>query len=134
MNKANNHKRKAHQITSVFFYGTLAIVTLVVFIACYLWVSSEYKNYSKESENLREEYLKREKAFVKRETEQAIDYINFVRNKMRRELREMLKQRVNEAHNIALHIYNKYSGKKTRTETEQLIKEALRPVRFNDNR
>ena len=129
MNKLSNRKRKAHQITSVFFYGTIAIVTLVVIIACYLWVYSEYRNYSKESENLREEYLKREKALVKRETEQAVDYINFIRNKTRRELREMLKQRVYEAHDMAFHIYNKYNGKKPKKEIEQLIKEKTLKIR-----
>ncbi len=134
MNKTSKYIKKTHQITSVFFYGTLAIVTLVVIVACYLWVSSEYKNYSMESENLREEYLKREKALVKQETEQAIDYINFVRNKTRRELREMLKQRVYEAYDMTSHIYKKYNGKKPKNEIEQLIKEALRPVRFNKGR
>ncbi|MBE9510851.1 MAG: cache domain-containing protein [Bacteroidetes bacterium] len=134
MSKASNNKRKAHQITSVFFYGTLAIVSLVVIIACYLWVSSEYRNYSKESENLREKYLNREKEIVKWETEKAVDYINFVRNRSRKELKSLLQQRVYEAHAIALHIYNKYSGKKSKKEIKQLIKEALRPIRFNKGR
>jgi len=134
MSKAGNRKRKTHKITSVFFYGTLAIVSLVVIIACYLWVSSEYRNYSKETENLREEYLKREKALVKHETEQAVNYINFIRTKTRSELREMLKQRVYEAHDMASHIFNIYNGKKPKSEIEQLIKETLRPVCFNKGR
>jgi len=134
MKKTGKKIKKAYQIPTVFFYGTFAVVTLVVIIACYLWVSTEYKNYSVESKNLREEYLKREKALIKQEAEQAVDYISVIRKKMRGELREVLKQRVYEAHDIALHIYNNYNGTKPQKEIEQLIKEALRPVRFNNNR
>ena len=113
----------------------MVFIIFVSFIVMgYFQVSSVYRYFLEESEKLRQGYLEQQKALIKSETQMVIDSIEYRRSKMDEDLKQVIKQRVYEAHAVASNIYRQYRSSKSESEIKQLIKEALRPIRFNNDR
>jgi PAS domain S-box-containing protein len=110
------------------------IIFVSFVIMGYFQVSSVYGYFREESEKLRRDYLESQKSLIKNETQMVIESIEYRRSKTDEELKQIIKQRVYEAHAVASHIYNQYRTSKTEAEIKRLIKEALRPIRFNAGR
>jgi PAS domain S-box-containing protein len=100
----------------------------------YIWISHEFRRFERDSEKMRTEYIESQKLLIKSEVQRVVDYIDYMRSRTDQRLKELLKERVYEAHSIATTIYEKYRGKKSEREIKQLIKDALRPIRFNKER
>ncbi len=135
-NLKNTFQRKStgQSVINIFFYQSLIAVSLVVIILGYFWIYREYQDFNQQIDQIRLDYLNQQKSLIKKETEAAVDYIEYSIDQSREQLREILKSRVYDAHHIAENIYSKYKGEKSRQEISNLIKEALRPVRFNNGR
>jgi len=63
-----------------------------------------------------------------------VEYASYSRKQTEIILRTNLSDRVEEAKSIMNSIYNKNKGTKTKKEITELIKSALRDIRFNNNR
>jgi signal transduction histidine kinase len=94
----------------------------------------EFIDYSKEEELLREKFYNDQKLKVARETEKIAEYINLSRLFLEDKLNRQLYERTNEAWSTMENLYNKYKNSKSKQEIKNIIKEALRPVRFNNGR
>lgn len=83
--------------------------------------------------DIKKSYMKSKKSVVENEVKSLIRSIEYKRKKAELNLKENIKSRVNEAYAIILNIYmeNKNKNKK---EILKLIKDALRPIRFNQGR
>lgn len=84
-------------------------------------------------DDIKQSYVKNRKSDVKHELKALIKSIEYKRKRAVLNLKANLKSRVNEAYAIILNIYmeNKNKNKK---EILKLIKDALRPIRFNQGR
>ncbi|MCK5168494.1 MAG: cache domain-containing protein, partial [Bacteroidales bacterium] len=80
---------------------------------------------------IQQENIESQKELIKKETERAIDYINYTINKTEFNLERKLKSRVNQAHNIAANIYNENKNRLSQSEIKKIIIDALRPFRFD---
>ena len=80
------------------------------------------------------DYLKNNQNVIKDEIEKVYDYIIHKKLNSEKELREDIKNRVIEAHNLMIYIYEKYKDKESPEEIKTRIKDSLRALRFNDNR
>ncbi len=99
-----------------------------------LWIHSEYKTFRTESGAIREKFLTSYKELLKTEVNKASSYIEYQKERVEPRLKESIQERVNEAHAIALNIFNQYRGKRTFVEMQEMVKEALRSIRFNKGR
>ncbi len=127
-------KSTGQSVVNIFFYQSLIAVSLILIILGYFWIYKEYKDFNRQVDEIRLDYLNQQKSLIRKETEAAVDYIEYSIDQSREQLREILKSRVYDAHRIAENIYHKYKQEKSRKEIARLIKEALRPVRFNNGR
>lgn len=100
----------------------------------FLWISSEWSTFEKEAVALRESYIENQKQILKREVAQAIDFVNYMQAQTDNRLKDSIKNRVNEAHAIAENLYDKNKDSKQIEEIKEIIREALRPIRFNKGR
>lgn len=117
-----------HYISIIIF---ISIVLLTIgSISIYL----QYSKFRDDSKQLEVDLLLMHKDILKQETERVINRINYNISKQEEILKNRLRNDTNQAFNIAMDIYNKYKSKKSKAEIKDLIKTALRNIRFNNQR
>lgn len=121
-------------IIRIFLYSMIFISLISTAIIGYLWISHEFRRFEEDSEKMKTEYIESQKLLVKNEVQRVFDYIRYMRSKTDQRLKELLKERVYEAHSIAATIYKKYRDQKSEREIKRLIKDTLRHIRFNKGR
>ena len=99
-----------------------------------LWAWEEIKRFQRDSAAIRIESLHSYREMIRSEVREAVDYIEYMKAQTDRRLKSSIKARIYEAHSIADHIYREYKDEKPPAEIRRLIKEALRPIRFNHGR
>ena len=119
---------KLIKYTPIFIVGILSIIiTLLLYVE---------KNITlkKDLETLKTEYLEKNRLIIKNEVDKIYDYITYRKSLSEKELKEDIKNRVDEAHRLMTFIYEKYKDKETKEQITTRIKDSLRELRFNDNR
>lgn len=111
-----------------------AVTLLAIAVMGYLWVAQEQERFEVNAEQQRHEFVESQKAMVSAEVEKAIDYIAYRRAQGEARLRAALQGRVGEAWAIANGIHEKHHRTLPRKHVEEMIKDALRPIRFNSGR
>ena len=110
----------------------LSFITVLLFGV--FSAARQSKRFSEESENLRISFTEAQKKLVKNEVDKAIEYIEYNRSLSLDKIKLGLKTRVDEAWAIANNIYEENKRNKSDAEIKKMIKDALRPIRFNGGR
>ena len=126
--------KKLSSIQLKFFRNMIVIALASIGLWCLIWVQGEYSAFNKESESLRSGYLQSQKILLKNEVGNVVKHIAKIREQSRKKLEHTLKQRVYEAHQTAMNIYQENMSSKELPEIKKMIKDALRSVRFNSGR
>lgn len=121
-------------ISRIFLIHMALVGVISIFSLGYLWVTSEWSRFEKEADSLRASYLESQKLILKREVNQALDFVNFMKSQTEKRLQDSIKGRVDEAYAIIENIYLKERDTKSTEEIEALIKQALRSLRYNNGR
>ena len=118
-----------------FLIRHMVFIALVTFgLLLFIWVFNEYSTFSSESKSLREEYRKSQKAMLRRQVNNVVDYIEYMKAQTERRLKSELQGRVYEATEIAKNIYQENAESKSLNEIKKMVKDALRPIRFLNGR
>jgi len=123
-----------YSITKLFFIGMVSIALLSSVLLWGQWHTGRLRTFNQEITSQEQAYVERRKEQIKQAVDSAIDFIRFNRENFEERVKASLKTHVYEAHRIASHIYTTYSVKKSKEEIIALIKETLRPIRFNHGR
>lgn len=99
-----------------------------------LWVIQEYSSFNRQAEQMRLFELEKYRQNLKSQVEDVTDFIVFKRSQVEERIQENIKNRVYEAHAIASHIYETYQNEKSPEQLKKMVKEALRPIRFNQGK
>lgn len=99
-----------------------------------LWIYQEYDKFNKEIVELKNDYMDSQKSLIREQVERVLFYIDFNIAHFEQELKETMQSRVYEASAIANNLYQSYRGKKSDEEIKEMIKEAIRPLVFNEGR
>ncbi|WP_419769011.1 MAG: cache domain-containing protein [Candidatus Marinarcus sp.] len=108
----------------------------VIVLALSILILSYFENkvvYEENKIKLQKNFIASNKERIKIETEKIKSYILKEHSLIEEKLKQSLKERIYEAHDIVMEIYrqNKHKGEK---EVTKLIKDALRNIRFNNGR
>jgi len=115
-------------------WSMITVALLSIGLVGTLLFVQEYRRFDLEARDLKEEYLAGQKAVIKQEVDRVVDYIDYQRASVEQRLKKELKDRVDSAHAIAERLYHHYQGRRTETELKEMIREALKPIRFYDGR
>ena len=126
-------KSKINFIRHIRLWGIILLVALAGIILTVNIVSSYY-DFNNCSKKMRTAYVAHQKSKIKQEVLRVVDMINYHRSLSEKRTKKVIRKRVNEAYMTAQYIYEKYKDKKSDDEIEQLIIDALSPVRFEDNK
>ena len=99
-----------------------------------MWIYNEYAKFNTESNSLRDNYIEEHKSILIQNTKKCTDYIEYKENQAEELIRENLKTNVDQAYEIALHIYNKNKNVLSEWAIKQRIKEAVSAFRFNSHK
>lgn len=101
------------------------IVFISIGLWCFIWIQGEYSTFKSESDLLRSSYLQSQKSLLEREVKIIIQNINAVRLQAEKKLKITFEERVNEAYQTAMNIYQQNISSKSIPEIEKMIKDAL---------
>ena len=120
-------------ILNIIKYGPIVfILSLSVIISLTLYIN--YKSaFIEEKDLIEKEYVQRNRTDVKNQLDTIYRFILEEQKTTEIKLKKNLKQRVNEAHSIAMNIYNENKHLKKEV-VQKMIKDALRNIRFNEGR
>ncbi|WP_117233088.1 cache domain-containing protein [Vibrio maerlii] len=114
---------------------TLPFLLVLLFISLFYFINVSDQSSRLESyqSKLIEETLETRKSELAQQVTTTVNQIDYERKQTESVLKNEIKQRVDEAHNIAKALYEQNSLVQV-TDSKQMIAEALRPIRFNENR
>ncbi len=113
----------------------MLFISFISFTVLYLlWIHNEYQSFKQDSAAIKEKFIAEEKEKLKNEVQAVSGYIQYMRNQTEKRLRDSIQERVNEACAVAMNIYTENRDSKSGDEIKKMIKDALRPVRFNKGR
>lgn len=124
-------------ITSIhraFSLSMILIAVLSVGFVGYFWISEEYKQFNEDVRQQEKCLVDAQKAMIKHEVDRVVSRITYQRDITERELKKSIKHRVYEAVSIAKNIYETNKGSMGREQIATQIREALRPIRFDQGR
>ena len=110
-------------------WGIVSLIALATAIVG-IDLITNYHDFNIRIDNMRTDYVEQQKQATKREVERIVNIINYERTQSESLTRDKIKFRVYEAHTIAQNIYQRNKTTKSDTEIQQMIIDALRPIRF----
>ena len=119
-------------ITKTFLYGMVILAFISVGLVGYSWIINEYERFKKEEVTLRVKYVKTQENIIKNETDKVIDYIEYKKSQAEERLKQLIKNRTNEAYQIAVNVYRENKDAMDSFKLKKVIKDALRPIRYNN--
>lgn len=115
---------KQIQLWGIIFFtalgGSIVVIDLI----------SSCQDLNTRANQMRMDYIARQKEIIKSEVNHVVDMINHNKAQSETLTKTKIKTRTNEAYSIAQHIYKQNKAAKTRDGIQQMILDALRPIRF----
>ena len=127
-------KNDEHKILQIIKFSP-PIVILLASIAITFLIYVDYKNTLEvEKSQIKSSFINKKKEFIKEHVEIAIRYANRELKNTELTLRKKLSHQLINAKTIINSIYKNNKDTKTKEEITELIKDALRDIRFNKGR
>jgi PAS domain S-box-containing protein len=117
-------------VVNKFFLNTVLITLISVIILGAFWVYFEIKIFSREEQQLRQEYITVNENQIRGEAERALVYINSSRSRAEVRKEQVTKQRVINAYTIAMNLYMINKDSKSNKEIQELIKNTFMNLRY----
>ena len=128
-----NYKNEKQILNIIKYTPPLFIISISIIITFFLY-SEKQLLLEEEKRQIKIKFIKNNKEIIKKDVDKLHEFIKITQEDTERRLKKHLKNRVYEAHKIAMSIYNKNKNKKTDEEIKQKIKDALVHIRFNEGR
>jgi len=111
----------------------LSAVLIFSVIITYIIINNNISKYNTTIKQLKTNLIKEKKELIKNQTNEIVKQINYEKDIALDKLKIRLKKRINNAYNISLNIYieNKSINK---SNIIKKIKDAIRPIRYDNNR
>ena len=109
------------------------VVVFSLFVILFLYFENK-KTFNKERRTIEQKYILKNKEIIKEEVSRVFTFTKQLQKNTEEELKQNVKNRVYEAHEMATNIYEKYKTTKSKQEIFQYIKVALSGIRFNEGR
>ncbi|MDD2888097.1 MAG: cache domain-containing protein [Aliarcobacter sp.] len=127
------YKNEKQLLNIIKFTPPIFIITISIIITFLLFLEKQ-DELKKEKISIQNTYIKENKELVQKDVQNLYDFIVKTQETTEEKLKDSIKERVNEANNIAMRIYNENKDSKTKDEIIKMIKDAIVDIRFNDGR
>lgn len=128
------HRHRKPSISSAFLRFTSILSILSILLLGALWIGDALYHFEEDSALLRQEFLEARKNEVRQEVDVFLAKVRDQRASLEDLLRNDIRARVHEAWSVAANLYRLNAANKTEKELAGMIREALRPIRYNSGR
>ncbi len=119
--------------TLFLFYLSLVSLLSMLSIGAF-WVHDKYRAFSEESQRIRRTFVEDQKRLAKTEVERAVSYIEYDVSRVESRYRAEIKNRTQEAIDIAQSVYQAGDGVLPEDEIKRRILDTLRSISYNEGR
>ncbi|WP_321324151.1 cache domain-containing protein [Thiomicrorhabdus sp.] len=112
--------------------GPVVLIPLTVFFISSLVINSEKDTYQRAQAQIELDYLETEKSRIRSKVDNMVDLVSYRQSIINQKLHDRIQRRVEDAHRIAITLYNYYVKKMPEAELKKMIIEALRPLVWNN--
>ncbi len=127
------YKNEQSLINIIKYAPLVFIITVSLIITGFLYWDKQ-TTFQEQKIVISNEFIKTNKEKIKTEVDDLYEFIEKTQKETEERLKKSIKDRVYEAHNIAMRIYNENKDTKTREEITKMIKDVLVDIRFNNGR
>ena len=127
------YKNEQSLINIIKYTPLVFILTVSLIITGFLYWDKQ-TTFQEQKIIISNEFIKTNKEKIKTEVDDLYEFIEKTQKETEERLKKSIKDRVYEAHNIAMRIYNENKNTKTKEEITKMIKDALVDIRFNNGR
>ena len=120
---------RKYSITRIYWLGLVVLASVPTLLLGYLWVSDQYRIFQEQSAALRQTFLDSHKQFLRREADEALDYIEFKTAEIDQRLLDELKKNVGSVVQ-ALEPPFRAKAPFSREQLRLQVRESLSKVRF----
>ena len=124
-------KKKIDLIKFIRVWGIIFLLGLgVIFI--FIDVINSYRDFNLQAEQIRSEYIDRQKQMIEQEVMRVVIAARYQKSQIEKITKEKIRSRVYEAYSIAQNIYQEHKHTESTAKIQQILIDALRPVRFEN--
>ena len=124
------YKNEQKLLNIIKFAPPIFIITISIIITFFLYLEKQV-SFTKEKLEIKNEYIKENKDTARNDVENLYKFIINTQEETEKKLKTNIKDRVYEAHSIAMRIYNENKNIKTKDEIKKLIQDALVSVYYD---
>jgi signal transduction histidine kinase/ActR/RegA family two-component response regulator len=121
-------------IGTLYWLSMTTVIVLLVSYIGYHWISSTYEDFARDSKIVEQQVYESEKRRIRDMIRQVADYVHYKRTTTIDRIENDVRARAQGAHRIATHLYERHKNSMTEAQLRNLIRETLRPIRFNNGR
>jgi signal transduction histidine kinase/ActR/RegA family two-component response regulator len=125
---------KTRTIPKITFRHALLVILILAAPLSGFWILQSYQVYREDVRIDAAQYMERHQEQISNQVRSAVDFLDYMRSQAESRTRATIRSRVYEAHAIATHLYEKYHASKSPEEMRSIVREALRPIRYNNGR
>jgi PAS domain S-box-containing protein len=125
---------RIYHISKLFGANVFLVCLAVSLVIAVIVGVTQYGEFSRNAAAYEQEYVARQKEKLQGEVAHALGLIRFERTKLRENLKLDMRQRVEQAADVALNLYVNNKNRLPEREVKRLIIETLEPARFYDGR
>lgn len=125
----SQQRNKLMSTIQVFLVSALVLLTVLIVT---LQVIRSRQGFGELAEKVKADYVSSQKALIKQEVLRVVDMVNHHRSQRDQEAQNIVRERAYEAFAIAEHLYRQNKDRRSRDAIQELISEALRPIRFGE--
>ncbi|NJK97345.1 MAG: hypothetical protein HC905_22730 [Bacteroidales bacterium] len=120
------------KLHKVYIFNVLIINLVTILLLGSIWIVHEYRQYNADVKLLKNDFLEDQKAIIKNEVENSIDYIDKINKDIDNDINIMLESRVKETMQIVNSVYLNHHNQISPQEIKKLIKDILRNLKFGN--
>ncbi|MGL1893543.1 MAG: cache domain-containing protein [Spirochaetaceae bacterium] len=127
-------KQLGISLSTMHLILTLSLLLIVSTVIGLLWVRDKNRQFEQDIIYIRQSYIDEKQEKIKTQVDNAVQYIDYQKTLIESRLERELVDKINEATDIALGLYNTFNEKLSEVIIKELIMEALRTLIFFDGR
>ena len=120
-------------IAKVSFFYSIIIVAVMTFSTGALFIVKKINTLEKDLVRIEQDFLSEQRTSLENDVAELVSRIEFRRLEMKAAFEKRLQKRVEEALLIAENIYDSMNESLSDEDIRYLIREAIRPIRFNEH-
>lgn len=128
-----NYKNEKQLLIFIRFALPILALLFTIAITTFLYIEKKTK-FNKLTEEIQSTFIKNKKQTIKEQIDNLYYYIVSEQKDLQENLEKSLSYEVKQTHKIAKNIYYRYKHNHSKDEIKEMIKAAIREIRFNNDR